>query len=119
MKAFLFLLLALLTSFSILLAQDEYNQVTEYRLKDRLKAEGYRLEETEKNLLCCTTTNYELPTTNCDNSAESLNCYLMMDPVESEKIVESFEGIIKEAEEAHTHALQDKQSSPLQVWVRV
>ena len=38
-----------------------------------------------------TTTNHELRTTNCDNSAESLNCYLMMNPaVEgAEKAIES------------------------------
>ncbi|HLB34433.1 MAG TPA: hypothetical protein VJK54_09405, partial [Chthoniobacterales bacterium] len=37
-------------------------------------------------------TNYELPTTNCDNSSQYLSCHLMMDPAtveEGEKIVQT------------------------------
>ncbi|HLB33480.1 MAG TPA: hypothetical protein VJK54_04525 [Chthoniobacterales bacterium] len=80
------------------------NQVTGCRLKDRLKAGGYRLEEKKnqnKNYKLQIAdnrktesseyqtnqggeiaTNYELRTTNYNNQGEDLDCYLMMDPEE-------------------------------------
>src|SRR3990167_5723024 len=68
------------------------NQVIDCRLKDRLKAAnqviGYRLQvaglettelfsENQIGQRAKLTTNYEPPTTNGDNSAESLNCHLI------------------------------------------
>ena len=99
-------LLAILLSTSCLFANtDTINQVTGGRLKDRLEATNqvrgcrlqvvatnqtanYRLQvadnsktelpsEDQIDQRIKTTTNYELRTANCDNSAESLNCYLI------------------------------------------
>ena len=39
------------------------------------------------------TTNYELPTTNCNNQGAGLDCYLMMDPAELKNIEEGIEGV--------------------------
>src|SRR3990167_3108509 len=40
-----------------------------------------------------TTTNYELPTTNCNNQGNNLDCHLMMDPVTSSMAEEGIEAI--------------------------
>ncbi|OHE77254.1 MAG: hypothetical protein A3F67_07010 [Verrucomicrobia bacterium RIFCSPHIGHO2_12_FULL_41_10] len=86
------------------------NQVEGYRLqgKNRLKAIGYRLEEIESQIKgnrksalpsenqigqrVESTTNCELPTTNCNNSSENLNCYLMMNPAEEDTLEELIDG---------------------------
>ncbi|HLB34448.1 MAG: hypothetical protein A3F67_06660 [Verrucomicrobia bacterium RIFCSPHIGHO2_12_FULL_41_10] len=83
------------------------NQTTGYRLQDknRLKAEGYRLKETESltkdnreaELASGdqveqggkSTTNYQLPTTNCNNQGVNLDCCLMMNPATLEEGVEA------------------------------
>src|SRR3990167_10290355 len=74
------ILLVASASTSLLLAQSE-KQVAGYRLQctgirqTTLPSENQIRQEAE------TTTNYELPTTNCDNSSQDLSCHLMMDPL--------------------------------------
>ena len=105
--------LTILLSIHYLLAQNEnrlkaINQVTGDRLQDenRLKAEGYRLKETESQTKdnreaglasehqigqrAKTTTNHELPTANGNNLDQGLNCYLMMNPSEIKEIEDIF-----------------------------
>ena len=80
-KSFTFL--AVLLSINYLLAQTSIKAQSEgYRVQDRLKAEGYRLEveKTGKVLSENTTTNYQLRTTSCDSSVRGLNDHLMMFP---------------------------------------
>src|SRR3990167_1565327 len=108
-KIILSIILASSASSSLLVAENENrqeatNQVTGCRLQDknRLKAIGYRLEE-EKNQRTDNrkteliledqigqrvkiTTNYQLPTANCDNLGFDLSCHLMMDPAELKNI---------------------------------
>ncbi|HLB34434.1 MAG TPA: hypothetical protein VJK54_09410, partial [Chthoniobacterales bacterium] len=102
------ILLAVSVSSSFLLAKSESkqvigtNQVTSDRLKDRLEAIGYRLEEErnqeagsrEATLLLGDKISQQVgPTTNCDNQGDNLDCYLLMDPVELKKVQEGIEDL--------------------------
>ncbi|HLB32716.1 MAG TPA: hypothetical protein VJK54_00615 [Chthoniobacterales bacterium] len=69
------LFLATLANSSLLIAQNEN------RLNFQVS------QQTEPS------TNYELPTTNCNNSGKDLSCYLMMDPAELKTIQEGIEDL--------------------------
>ncbi|HLB33813.1 MAG TPA: hypothetical protein VJK54_06215, partial [Chthoniobacterales bacterium] len=100
------LFLATLTSSSLLLAQSE-KQATDYRLQATNQVIGCRLQvvgasqaadqtvgrrrtelplEDQIRQRTETTTNCELPTANCNNQDNDLDCYLMMDPAELKNI---------------------------------
>ncbi|HLB33352.1 MAG TPA: hypothetical protein VJK54_03855, partial [Chthoniobacterales bacterium] len=52
-----------------------------------------RLEETKEIVSSNSSTNYELPTTNCNNQGHDLDCYLMMDPAELKNIEEGTKAV--------------------------
>ncbi|HLB34325.1 MAG TPA: hypothetical protein VJK54_08845, partial [Chthoniobacterales bacterium] len=71
---------------------EDANQTTDYKIQlagcTKIKPQSedlsFKIEHRAKN-----TTNYELQTTNCDNSAGSLNCHLMMNPSSAEEGIQA------------------------------
>ena len=87
------LFLTILANSSLLLAQNgnrlkATDQVTGCRLQVAGSKMGELPSEDQIKQGTKITTNYELPTTHCDNLGQDLSCHLMMDPAELKNIEE-------------------------------
>ena len=98
MKKIIPFCLAISVSSSFLLAQNgnrlkATNQVTGCRLQVVGNRKAELPSEDQIGQQVKTTTNYELPTTNCNNQGNDLDCYMTMNPAELKNIEEGIENL--------------------------